>query len=222
MFEDHSMLLTKLLRRLEEQLPGPSTQAMLSPRPRTGWTPGVLPGGCRQAAALVLIYPINGQSSLLLTQRRHDLPDHGGQVSLPGGELEADETNTQGALREAKEEVGISREHVIVVGNLSPLHIPVSRFILHPIVGHAVQRPLLKPSNDEVSRILEPSIASLASPNNWSCKRSERRGNPIEVPFFKVGNLEVWGATAMVLAELLALLDVFIDPWTTRTERSGE
>ena len=194
----------------------------MSPRPRTGWEPGVLPDGCRHAAGLVLIYPIDGRSHLLLTQRHYDLAEHGGQVSLPGGELDAEESSVQAALRETEEEVGVSRKHVKFIGNLTPLHIPVSRFVLHPIVGHAVQRPVLTPSDDEVPRVIEPSLESLASPSNWSYRRSERRAAPTEVPFFVVDDLEVWGATAMVLAELLTLLDVTVDPWRDAVDRFGE
>lgn len=212
MFDDHSLLLTRVRQRLDGQLPGPPAQMAMSPRPRTGWEPGVLPDGCRHAAGLVLIYPIEGRSHLLLTQRRHDLAEHGGQVSLPGGELDGEETTTQAALRETEEEVGVSRRHVDLVGSLTPLHIPVSRFILHPIVGHAVRRPPMTPSENEVARVLEPSLASLALPSNWSHRRSEHRDGPAEVPFFAVDDLEVWGATAMVLAELMTLLDVSVDP----------
>ncbi len=181
----------------------------------------MLPDGCRHAAGLVLIYPIDGRSHLLLTQRRHDLTEHGGQVSLPGGELDADESSSEAALRETEEEVGISRAQVTLVGNLTALHIPVSRFILHPIVGHAEQRPVVTPSDDEVARVLEPSLASLASPGNWRRRQSERGDEPAEVPSFAVDDLEVWGATAMVLAELLTMLGAPVDPWRTGTLIAG-
>jgi 8-oxo-dGTP pyrophosphatase MutT (NUDIX family) len=219
MFADHSLLLRRLCQRLDGQLPGPPAQVTMSPRSRIGWQPGVLPDGCRHAAALVLIYPIEGRSHLLLTRRRHNLAEHGGQVSLPGGEVDAEESNVQAALRETEEEVGVSRKHVEVVGKLTPLHIPVSRFILHPIVGHAGQRPAVTPSENEVARVIEPSLASLASPSNWSHRRSEGPGAPSEVPFFAVDDLEVWGATAMVLAELLTLLNVTVDPWRADADR---
>lgn len=222
MFAEHTLLLARVRQRLGGQLPGPPSHLAMSPRPRTGWEPGVLPDGCRHAAGLVLIYPIEGRSHLLLTQRRHDLAEHGGQVCLPGGELDGGENSAQAALRETEEEVGVSREHVTLVGNLTPLHIPVSQFILHPIVGHAVQRPLVTPSDDEVARVLEPSLASLASAHNWSHRQTERPGGPVEVPFFAVDDLQVWGATAMILAELMTLLDVSVDPWSNRAGRSGE
>ncbi len=221
MFENHPRLLGRLRRRLKAQLPGPLAQATMSPRPRTGWKPGVLPDGCRHAAGLVLIYPIDGRSHVLLTQRRHDLADHGGQVSLPGGEIDADEGRYQAALRETEEEVGVNRQQVKLVGSLTPLHIPVSRFILHPIVGHAEERPVVTPSDDEVARVLEPSLSSLASPSSWRRQQSERGGEPAEVPFFAVDDLEVWGATAMVLAELLTLLDAPVDPWRTGDDFAG-
>lgn len=201
-----------LSERLMGELPGVAAQLRMSPRPRHGWEPDVYPDDCRQAAGLLLVYPLEGRARIVLTQRT-DLPDHAGQVSLPGGEVESDETVIDAALREAHEEVGVEPRVVCVLGRLTPIHIPVSNFVLHPIVGMAHERPTMRAADNEVARILEPPIADLADP----ARQAVRLGNYLEppplIPYFSVGDLEVWGATAMVLAEFLAVLGAAPDPW---------
>lgn len=201
-----------LRRRLARELPGVEAQLRMSPRPRHGWDPDVFPADCRQAAGLLLVYPLEDRPRVVLTQRA-DLPDHAGQVSLPGGEVEPDETLVEAALREAHEEVAIEPRLVSVLGSLTPIHIPVSNFVLHPIVGFASERPAMKPADNEVARILEPNLATLADPGQQAVREGAYSDPPPLIPYFSVEDLEVWGATAMVLAEFLALLGAAPDPW---------
>jgi len=203
--------------RLAGELPGVEAQLRMSPRPRHGWKPDVYPTDCRQAAALLLVYPLEGRSRIVLTQRA-DLPDHAGQVSLPGGEVEADETVIDAALREAHEEVGIEPQLVCVLGRLTPIHIPVSNFVLHPIVGMAHERPTMRAADSEVARILEPQIVALADPSSQAVRLGDYLEPPPLIPYFSVEDLEVWGATAMVLAEFLAVLGAAPDPWDETPE----
>ena len=122
-------------RALAEPLPGLDAQLRMAPRPRAGWNPTRIPAGLRDAAALVLVYPYDGLAYLPLTVRSGGLRNHTGQVSLPGGGVDAGETIERAALREAAEEVGIDPGVVQVLGRLTPLHIPVSGYLLHPVVG---------------------------------------------------------------------------------------
>ncbi|NIR61535.1 MAG: CoA pyrophosphatase [Gammaproteobacteria bacterium] len=199
--------------------PGVEAQLLMSPRPRTGWEPNVFPEGARQAAVLVLSYADPDGARLVLTQRRHDLPDHPGQVSLPGGEVEGDETLEQAALREAGEEVDLDVGRVEVLGRLTPLHVPVSNFVLHPIVAIAAARPELAPADAEVARILEPRLTTLARPDRQGLEQWRRLADAPWVPFFRVDDLIVWGATAMVLAEFMTALDAPPAPWPETPER---
>lgn len=179
----------------------------MAPRPRPHWPADGPP--LRDAAALLLLYPADGDWWVPLTVRASTLPHHTGQVSLPGGRLDAGETIEQAALREAYEEVGLAAADVTVLGQLTPLPIPVSGHLLHSVVGLAASRPRFLLAAAEVERLVEAPLSRLREPAavQWTQRRRERPpGEVMEVPFFDVEGAHVWGATAMVLAELVAVL----------------
>jgi len=208
-------LETRIRTALGGPLPGPPAQNLLAPRPRRGWQPGVLPDGCRRGAVLLLFFPVQGRAALLLTKRGADLPNHAGQISLPGGAVEDGETIEQGALREAQEEVGLDPRDARVLGRLTPLHVPVSGFVLHPVIAMLDHRPSLRPTPGEVDRILEAEVARLVAPGSYAVERRTFRGTEYRVPYVVVQGEKVWGATAMVLAEFLSLLGEPPDPWAS-------
>jgi 8-oxo-dGTP pyrophosphatase MutT (NUDIX family) len=209
-------VLGRLSAAGHERLPGPDAQASMAPRPRRFWVPGVVPASARKAAGLALLYPKGGDTVLLLTVRGAHLAHHRGQVSLPGGAVEAGESVRGAALREAHEEVGLDPSTVTVRLELSPLHIPVSSYVLHPVVATASAPPDVRPCESEVERIVEASLSELSSGSGIAVERREREGSTIEVPYFDLGDAKLWGATAMVVAELLALLGAPLDPWVGR------
>jgi 8-oxo-dGTP pyrophosphatase MutT (NUDIX family) len=203
----------RLRQAVREPLPGVTAQLRLAPRPRPGWHAGAIPPVLRQAAGILLLFPKEGLVHLLLTVRAASLAHHSGQVSLPGGAVDSDETPEQAAVREAAEEVGIDPAAVEVLGRLTPLHIPVSGFVLHPIVGICEDRPGIRPSAWEVERVLEVPLEWLVDPGRLSREVGDVPGGTIEIPYFDLGTDRLWGATAMVVAELLWLLGHRPDPW---------
>lgn len=214
LLNDYDTLVTHLRRALLGTLPGPAAQQALSPRPRSGWVPGAVPAEARTAAALLLVHEREGRPHVLLTQRRPDLAAHPGQLSLPGGGLEGQESVAEAALREAREEVGLDPSTVGILGELTALHIPASGFVLHPVVGAAAAVGPLVASAAEVTRILHVPVADLADGRLLGVERWNLRRGAADVPFFRLGELRLWGATAMILAEFLALIDVPPDPWS--------
>jgi 8-oxo-dGTP pyrophosphatase MutT (NUDIX family) len=153
-----------------------------------------------------LIFPVDTRAHVVLTVRAATLGRHGGQVSLPGGASEPGETFEQTALREAHEEIALSLDGVRVLGALTPLDIPVSGFRLHPIVAAVNGRPSMRPADGEVASILEVAIDELADPARLITHERVHDGDALIIPGFHVHGLEIWGATAMVLAEFLILL----------------
>lgn len=197
----------KLEEGLRAPLPGLPAQARFAPRPRPGWLPHAAGNGLRPAAGLLLLFPIAGEAHLLLTVRSSRLPSHAGQVSLPGGAVEPGESIEQAALREAQEEIGLAPDEVRVLGRLTPLHIPVSGFLLYPVAGVAEALPRLHPADAEVERILLLPLAQLLDPSRVRREQRMRDGLFLDVPYLEVDGAQLWGATAMVCAELLSLLE---------------
>jgi 8-oxo-dGTP pyrophosphatase MutT (NUDIX family) len=207
----------RLEQRLGGPLPGSSAQARTAPSPRTADSSRLSVEGrtdCREAGVLALLFPQaegaaeDGRPVLLLTERRGHLDDHGGQVSFPGGQREAGEALDETALREAREEVALDPAGVRLLGALTPLYVPPSRFCVHPFVGVAGAAPPLHPADAEVARLLRVPLADLLAPGALTCEPWTLHGRTVDVPFFDVaGAPPIWGATSMMLAELLAVLE---------------
>jgi 8-oxo-dGTP pyrophosphatase MutT (NUDIX family) len=203
-------LVKRLEQSLTQPLPGLDAQLRMAPSPRVGWDPLTVPEGTRDGAALILIYPHHDTFHLPLTVRGLGLRNHTGQVSLPGGSVDDGETIEAAAVREAEEEIGVARHSIQVLGRLTPLHIPVSGFLLHPVVGYVPARPVFNRAEWEVARIIEPSLEQLREAA--TVKREFRNRTvggqtiQVDVPFFDIEQEKVWGATAMVLAEFCAIL----------------
>lgn len=203
---DYRAALEKLEAAFERPLPGAAAHRLTAPRPPRQWPAGFDPANIRHAAGLLLLFPIADRAHIVLTVRADTLGRHSGQVSLPGGVVEPGETFEAAALREAREEIGLPFGTVRTVGALTPLDIPVSGFRLHPIVGAIDERPRLLPSNGEVAEILEIPVDQLLEPASLTEPERVRDGRRLVTPAFSVAGHEIWGATAMVLAEFLSLL----------------
>jgi 8-oxo-dGTP pyrophosphatase MutT (NUDIX family) len=199
-------VIRRLEQALQRELPGSAAHAHLAPVPRRQWPSHFNPARVRNAAGLLLVFPVDDAAHIVLTERANTLERHSGQVSLPGGVVEPGETFERAALREAHEEVALPPDRVRVLGALTPIDIPVSGFRLHPIVAEAQTALALQPADGEVARILVVGVDELLRPANLVSTVRERDAIQIVAPAFRVGGVEIWGATAMVLAEFLALL----------------
>jgi 8-oxo-dGTP pyrophosphatase MutT (NUDIX family) len=200
--------LERTLRvKLAETLPGVEAHMRFAPAPvRSGWTAGVYPEDARIAAALLLVYPGEDGPAVPLTVRASGLARHAGQISLPGGAADPGETLAETALREASEEIGVDPSAITILGELTPVHVLVSGFTLHPVVGVAHTRPVFTPAPGEVARILEVSLERLRDASHIRRGTRVREGIAVEYPYFDLLGHQVWGATAMILGEFICLI----------------
>ena len=198
-----------LRTRLAGTLPGVEAQLRFAPNPlRSGWVAGHFPPDARVAAALLLLYPAeNGGAAVPLTVRASSLARHAGQISLPGGAADEGETLADTALREASEEIGVDPAVVRVLGELTPVHVIVSGFTLHPVVGVTDIRPAFQAAPGEVDEILEVSLDDLRDASRIRVSTRIREGVAVEYPYFDLLGHQVWGATAMVLGEFICLVN---------------
>jgi 8-oxo-dGTP pyrophosphatase MutT (NUDIX family) len=156
----------------------------------------------------VLVYPnAAGDPTIPLTRRRHDLRSHPGEVSLPGGAVDAtDATPEAAALREASEEIGLDAARVEVVGRLDEVWIPASNYDIVPVVATAAERPSLHPADAEVAAILEVPLRALLAGALVDEDEFSVRGMRLRAAFYRYQDDRVWGATARILSMLVAVL----------------
>jgi 8-oxo-dGTP pyrophosphatase MutT (NUDIX family) len=215
-------LIEFLTSRLQQPLPGPNVHRRFAPRPHhQGWRPDDRPAGARHAAALLLLYPAANGAAFPLTVRRTDLPVHPGQVSLPGGRINPDESAHAAALRESEEEIGVDASAVTVLGALSSLWVIVSNHVVQPFVGISMTRPDFRPSPSEVAALVEMPLADLHDLRRLKWEQRTRDGVLVDVPFFDLDGYQVWGATAMILGEFGALFDPDFAPGAPKRQREG-
>lgn len=162
----------------------------------------------RQGAVLLLLYPHNGRLYLPLMQRPVYEGHHSGQISLPGGKQEPeDKDKIETALREAWEEIGVEPARVQLIGQLSELYIPPSNYQVLPVVGFCAERPDFVADPVEVAALIEISLDDLLHEKSiQQTYRTLEGGIRMKIPYYGVDEHVVWGATAMILSEFLAIV----------------
>lgn len=161
----------------------------------------------KPGSVLILLYEDRGKVMFPLTKRPDYLGAHGGQISLPGGKAEAGETRIETALREAEEEIGISRSQIEIVGELTEFFVIPSNFIITPVVGYLSGSPEFVPDSKEVKKIIKASVEDLLRADAVLTKEIlAAKMFPMMAPHFEIENEIVWGATAMMLNEFRTVL----------------
>ena len=199
-------LIEDIRHNLQQPLPGLSAQLRMAPSQR-GELLKINDGtNFRQSAVLISLYPENDKIYTLLIKRTTYDGVHSGQVSFPGGKFEeTDESLIQTALREAEEEVGIDPKKVEILGTLTPLFIPVSNMQVLPVVGLLKEKPELHLNLYEVDYTITVPICHFKNPENQLQKTIQVRDRSILAPYYRVDCEEVWGATAMIIAEFIEM-----------------
>ena len=194
----------KLLQK--EQLLGLVSHKKLAPKFRMNEIFEQDQSNAKISAVLLLLYPENGNILMPFIKRPTDGTLHSGQIAFPGGKTEkTDKNHYDTATRETYEEIGIPQKEVEFLNYLSPLFIPVSNFLVMPVIGVLQNKPKFVKNVHEVDEIFTVSIEELLNFNAKN-KEIEVRGNVMNVPVFEYKNHTIWGATAMILSEFIDIL----------------
>ena len=158
------------------------------------------------AAVLILLYLAYNEIYFFLTKRTDELKHHKGQISLPGGTQEGNEKLIDTALRETQEEIGINKTSISIIGTITPLFVPVTGFMIYPFIGYSHNKLEPKPDPVEVATIFSVNISDLLNEENRTTEQRNIRGYDVQVPYFKLNDYQVWGATSMILSEFRDLI----------------
>ncbi len=198
---DINKLIEKLKLQFNEKLPGDAAQRKMLAVPRVKVE---FPDTDEQAipsAVLILLFQDGNEIRFFLTERTDTVQHHKGQISLPGGAWEKGEHLFETAIRETHEEIGVLEKDIKIIGELTPLFVKVTGYMIHPFVGYINYIPKLVPQPGEVNNDFSISLNDLLDPTNIKTELWTIRGLPVDVPFYQFNKYKVWGATAMILAE---------------------
>lgn len=202
------MRAKKIRTALYNVLPGEKAHNQMAPRPKyIEGIEGMHSSPPVNSAVLVLVVPYENELAIPFIKRANRGKYHGGQIAFPGGKMETGDADAlQTALRECHEEIGVPEEKVSILGVLSDIYIPLSNFNITPIVGTTLKLPDFTLSPEEVEKVILIRLSDLFNDANKTTHSFIRHEHEIVAPGYKIGEHFIWGATAMIIAELEQLM----------------
>jgi 8-oxo-dGTP pyrophosphatase MutT (NUDIX family) len=197
---------------LEEQLraplPGRETQFRMAPYRRPEDLNFKFPESAKRSSVLASYFIRDSEPCFVLMKRSEDKGVHSRQICFPGGALEKEDASLlDTAIRESNEEIGLKPELIQILGPLSPLYIPVSNFFVQPYMAFLISKPEYLLDPQEAAGVLEISLSELMDDNNEDFRLVDHRGEfTLKTPCFVFEDEVVWGATAMMIAEMKAII----------------
>jgi len=163
----------------------------------------------KKSAVLILLFHENSILKMIVIRRSVYVGIHSGQIAFPGGRFEDEDIDLETtALREIKEEIGISEDKIEIIGRLSDIYVPPSNFLISIFVGYLDEKPVYKIDEREVDEVIEIPFDDFFKPD--VIKHKDFYVNSIKAvskaPYYDVTNAEIWGASAMVVSELLDII----------------
>jgi 8-oxo-dGTP pyrophosphatase MutT (NUDIX family) len=205
--KDFATFIEKLSIRLQKPLPGQDAHDKMASESRLKFKMPSPNERTRESAVLILFYPFKNEIFAPLILRPQYDGVHGGQMAFPGGRAEKEDENLiRTAMREAQEEIGVRLTDIKVIGQLTKLYIPPSNFFVQPVVGYMNHKPDFYPDAREVDKVIEVALEEIINPEIIGRKILNVRGVEVDAPFYQIQEHTVWGATAMMISELLNVI----------------
>lgn len=203
----YSNIKTYLKWALQQELPGNNAHNKMLPPGRRLKSFDHELSSVKQSSVLVLIFPVNDKLYTCLTKRPSTMKYHPGQISFPGGKVEKEDISAEmTALREAREEVGIDTSSIEVLGKLSDFYLEISKFSIHPFLAWSDQKPEFLLNSDEVEELVLFPLSDFIENENILETELQTLTGMLRVKYFPFNDKMVWGATAMILSELIEIL----------------
>lgn len=205
------MDITFLHQRLQQPLPGAASHMKMAPAHRMAEFEGIRDKDFnpRLSAVLVVLFHEDENLKMVFIRRGEYVGIHSGQMAFPGGRYEESDSDLrETAMREVEEELGIPRDSYEIIGHLSDLYVPPSNFLVRAYVAYTHQRPAYQPDPREVQEVIEVNLSHFFNHENVKVKDfpAHNSVNNTSAPYYDVDGVVIWGATAMMLRELVDLI----------------
>lgn len=190
---------------LQSELPGERSHLKMIPSVRRSFKKNIKD---KSAAVMILLFQENSEIKITFIKRTEYEGVHSGQISFPGGMKESSDRGLlHTSIRETSEETGIDGEDINILGEISPLFIPVSNFEVKPFVGYLKHTPEFHPDPVEVDHMIIIPLRHFLKKENLKKEKWNLSGEGVWVPFYSFKNYRIWGATAMILSEFLDIIE---------------
>ena len=204
-----STFIVKLIEEINNGIPGEESHAKMSPIKRPIADLLKESTTIRESAVAVILYRNEHEIECILIQRPEYDGNHSGQISFPGGKKDSEDIHLEfTARRETFEEIGIPPSMGQLIGQLTEVYIPISNFLVQPIIYYHEKLPKLVRDTREVAEIFSFSLSELLNEECFSTMKVKllSENNGTIVPCFLLGGKKIWGATAIILNEFRELL----------------
>lgn len=208
MFHDIKSLEILLERQLKKSLPGIYAHRLMTPEISKNLLERPYPETAVPSGVMILIYTRDEEISLVFILRQSYMGVHSNQISFPGGKFDVTDANlTETAIRETEEEIGIRSDEYKILGQLSSIYIPPSNFLVQPTVAISYKQLDFTPQYEEVkSMLVIPLKVLMGDPCRSTSSFTVKNGLQTLAPCFQVDEHKIWGATAMILSELIEII----------------
>lgn len=197
--------IENLKQAIGNSLPGKEAQYKMAPTDRVIRDLALNLKEVKRSAVTVLLFYENNELHVLLTQRANYNGPHGGQISFPGGKFEdiKDSDLQDTARRETFEEIHLKPDYYEIIGKLSTLKIPISKICVQPYLAFCSDISQANFDGYEVTDLYKIPISFLQNPENIKWKNKDG----LRYPYYDFNGKVIWGATAMILSELIEIIN---------------
>ncbi len=204
----------KIKALLSKPLPGLQSHLKMAPPTRKAELEAAIEAMpfAKKSAVMILLFHENEKLKVVFIRRSFYVGIHAGQMAFPGGRFEeSDKTVEETAFREIEEEIGITRNKIELLGRISDIYVPPSNFLISVFVGYLAAKPVYKPDEREVAEIIEVDFDEFLKPENKTVKSFHvpSANHSVTAPCYQTPQCDIWGASAMVMSELVDILSTY-------------